>query len=115
MRALVAAVYLIALQSKLHAKTTPNTVMRALMHDLGLSKQEIENEMDYVHRRSRGTNWFEVSTLKKLRLVDGPSKKRARITQTRMVRLPYHCSFERRSMNNTIQSYLGLLIVVDGQ
>lgn len=82
-RALVAAVYLLAVQAKSRTKTIPGTVQNALVRDLGLTKQEIEAEIDYVRRKSRGTDWFDVTSVKKLRLVE--ERKKLKITQVRMV------------------------------
>lgn len=84
-RALVAAVYLLCLQASKHTKNVSGSVQASLMRDLGLTKNEIETEVEYVRGRSAGKDWFEFSIVKKLDLNGQSAKKKQRITQTRMV------------------------------
>lgn len=84
-RALVAAVYLLCLQSVKRAKLISSRTQSALVKDLGLQKSEVEQALEYVKQKSHGKDWFDLTTVKKLDLMSEPVKKKARITQVRMV------------------------------
>lgn len=90
-RALVAAVYLLCLQSVKKTKSVSGTVQGTLLRDLGLGKTDVEQAVAYVRQRSRDTDWFDFSIVKQPDLanhVGGQARKRQRITQVRMVSLP---------------------------
>lgn len=84
-RAMVIAVFLLCLKTIKKTKTVSGSVQSSLIKAYGLTRQEVELEMEEVKKRSDGKDWFDISQMRKLKLGTEHAKKKARISQVRMV------------------------------
>lgn len=88
-RAMVVAVFLLCFEAVSRGKGGVSaSKQKALMLEYGLSKQDLEFEIDKIEKLSHGKGWFDLEIAKKLDVGAQIPKKKARITQVRMVSVP---------------------------